>query len=64
VRAVNLRLLPTLLAISLLAACTGRENSTPLPTKQTAIDPVVKKLDAAAQEEQKRREEMDAAASK
>ncbi len=44
-----------------LAACTGRPESTPLPTRQTAIDPVMKKLDAAAQQEQKRREEMEQA---
>jgi hypothetical protein len=50
-----------LLLIFSLVACTGRPDSTPLPTKQTAIDPVLKKLDAAAQQEQKRREEMDAA---
>jgi len=51
----------TLLALA-LAACTGRTDSTPLPTKQTAIDPVMKKLEAAQQQEQKRRQEMDEAA--
>ena len=44
-----------------LAACSGRPDSTPLPTRQTAIDPVMKKLDAAAQQEQKRREELEQA---
>ncbi|MGE5338825.1 MAG: hypothetical protein ACM3PU_13430 [Gemmatimonadota bacterium] len=44
-----------------LAACSGRQDSTPLPTRQTAIDPVMKKLDAAAQQEQKRREELEQA---
>ncbi len=33
-----------------------------MPTKQTTIDPVINKLDAAAEREQKRREEMEAAA--
>jgi len=45
-----------------IAACSPQRDSTPLPTKQTAIDPVTKKLDAAAGQEQKRREEMEAAA--
>jgi len=45
-----------------LAACTGRPDSTPLPTRQTSIDPVMKKLEAADQEAQKRREQMDEAA--
>jgi hypothetical protein len=44
------------------AACSPQRDTTPLPTKQTAIDPVTKKLDAAAGQEQKRREEMEAAA--
>ena len=52
---------PALLAL-LLAACSPQRETTPLPTKQTAIDPVTKKLDAAAGQEQKRREEMEAAA--
>ena len=50
-----------LLVIIGLAACSGRPDSTPLPTRQTAIDPVMKKLDAAAQQEQRRREEMEQA---
>jgi hypothetical protein len=45
-----------------IAACSPQRDSTPLPTRQTAIDPVVKKLDAAGEQEQKRREEMEAAA--
>ncbi len=44
-----------------LAGCSPQRDSTPLPTKQTTIDPVMKKLDAAGQQEQKRREEMEAA---
>jgi len=54
-------IVPPLLCI-LLAACSPQRETTPLPTKQTAIDPVTKKLDAAAGQEQKRREEMEAAA--
>jgi predicted small lipoprotein YifL len=46
---------------AVLAGC-GRQDSTPLPTRQTAIDPVLKKLDAAEQQEQKRREQMEDAA--
>ena len=45
----------------LLAACSPQRETTPLPTKQTTIDPVTKKLDAAGEQEQKRREEMEAA---
>lgn len=59
--------LPWLLLGALLAltACTraDRETSrTPLPTKQTTIDPVNAKLDAAAREGEKRREDIDNAA--
>ncbi len=46
----------------LLAACSPQRETTPLPTKQSTIDPVLKKLDAAAEQEQKRREDMEAAA--
>lgn len=45
-----------------LGACGGRPDATPLPTRQTTIEPVMKKLDAAARQEQQRREEMDDAA--
>jgi hypothetical protein len=45
----------------LLAACSPQRDTTPLPTKQTTIDPVLKKLDAAGAQEQKRREDMEAA---
>ena len=44
-----------------IAACSPQRDSTPLPTRGTAIDPVMRKLDAAAQQEQKRREDMEAA---
>ena len=53
-------LAPALLA--LLAACSPQRDSTPLPTRQSTIDPVLKKLDAAGEQEQKRREETEAAA--
>jgi hypothetical protein len=36
--------------------------STPLPTRQTTIDPVTKKLDAAQQDTERRRAEVDSAA--
>ena len=50
------------LFVALVAGCSPQRETTPLPTKQTTIDPVMKKLDAAAGQEQKRREEMEAAA--
>jgi hypothetical protein len=41
----------------------GREtpSPTPLPTRQTTIDPVNRKLDAAQQETERRRNEVDRA---
>jgi hypothetical protein len=48
-----------------LAGCTRAERettSTPLPTKQTTIDPVNRKLDAAAQDVERRRQDIDNAA--
>lgn len=36
--------------------------STPLPTRQTTIDPVNKKLEAAQQDTERRRAEVDSAA--
>jgi hypothetical protein len=54
-------IVPPLLCI-LLAACSPQREATPLPTRQSTIDPAMKKLDAAAEQEQKRREEMEAAA--
>ena len=44
-----------------IAACSPQRDSTPLPTRQSTIDPVTSKLDAAGEQEQKRREEMEAA---
>ena len=49
-------------AASLLWGCAPRSeepSSTSLPTRQTTIDTVVKKLDAAQQEAEKRRAEID-----
>jgi hypothetical protein len=54
--------LPLALLALLAAACSPQRESTPLPTRQTTIDPVMKKLDAAGEQEQKRREDMEAAA--
>lgn len=48
-----------------LTACTRAERdgaATPLPTRQTTIDPVNKKLDAAAQDAERRRQDLDNAA--
>lgn len=46
----------------LLAGCSPQRDATPMPTRQSTIDPVMKKLDDAAGREQKRREELEAAA--
>ncbi|UCG98864.1 MAG: hypothetical protein JSW31_07500 [Burkholderiales bacterium] len=54
-------IVPPLMCI-LLAACSPQRDSTPLPTRQTTIDPVMKKLDDAAEQEKRRREQMEAAA--
>ena len=48
-----------------LTACTRADRepaSTPLPTRQTTIDPVNNKLDAAAQDTERRRQDIDNAA--
>jgi hypothetical protein len=52
-----------LVSFALIGGCTPRadEPSTPLPTRQTTIDPVNKKLDAAQQEAERRRAEIDGA---
>jgi hypothetical protein len=52
-------------AMVALTACTRADRepaSTPLPTRQTTIDPVNAKLDAAAQDADKRRKDIDDAA--
>jgi len=48
-----------------LTACTRAERKparTPLSTRQTTIDPVNNKLDAAAQDTERRRQDIDNAA--
>ncbi len=60
IAAMKASLAPALLA--LLAACSPQRDSTPMPTRQTTIDPVLKKLDAADEQERKRRDDMEAAA--
>ena len=48
-----------------IAACSppgDAQRGTPLPTRQTTIDPVNTKLDAAAQDAAKRRQDVDDAA--
>lgn len=51
------------ITVGVMIGCTPRneEPSTPLPTRQTTIDPVTKKLDAAQQETEKRRADIDKA---
>jgi hypothetical protein len=62
---MKLLLFAGLLAALFLAACGERPGSspasTPLPTKQTTIDPVMKRLDAASALEQERRAKMEEA---
>ena len=59
--------LPWLLlgAVFALTACTRADREparTPLPTRQTTIDPVNRKLDAAARDTEQRRKDIDNAA--
>lgn len=52
-------------AILALTACSRPDRdaaSTPLPTRQTTIDPVNRKLDTAAQDAERRRQDIDNAA--
>ncbi len=48
---------------AVLVACNSRDDSepvkTPLPTRQTTIDPVVKKLDTAREDAERRRQQAD-----
>lgn len=52
-----------LITLLALVACTGRDSSepakTPLPTRQTTIDPVTKKLDTAREDAERRRQQVD-----
>jgi hypothetical protein len=56
----------SIIAMAALIACTGRESGeatkTPLPTRQTTIDPVTKKLDTAREDAERRRQQVDDAA--
>lgn len=54
----------TVLAVCVTACKREERASTPLPTRQSTIDPVTKKLDAADADAQKRREALDAASNK
>ncbi len=51
------------IAVTALVACNSREASepvkTPLPTRQTTIDPVNKKLDTAREDAERRRAQVD-----
>jgi hypothetical protein len=52
-------------AVCALTACTRTDREparTPLPTRQTTIDPVNNKLEAAAQDTERRRQDIDNAA--
>jgi hypothetical protein len=54
-----------LLVAFAVAACSrsgDEQRSTPLPTRQTTIDPVNTKLEAAAQDAAKRKQDVDDAA--
>jgi hypothetical protein len=51
-----------LIAAVVLAACTREASEppkTPLPTRQTTIDPVTKKLDTAREDAERRRQQAD-----
>ena len=56
----------SIIAMAALIACTGRDTGdaakTPLPTRQTTIDPVNKKLDKAREDAERRRNQADEAA--
>ncbi len=53
----------SIIAMAALIACTGRDTAdaakTPLPTRQTTIDPVNKKLDTAREDAERRRQQVD-----
>ena len=52
-----------MIAMAALIACTGRDTGdaakTPLPTRQTTIDPVSEKLDSARDDAERRRQQAD-----
>lgn len=58
--------IPTVLTTLVLLGCTNRDSGdggkaarTPLPTRQTTIDPVNKKLDTAREDAERRRQQVD-----
>lgn len=57
------RLIVLTAAAVALTGCTSRERDepakTPLPTRQTTIDPVNKKLDTAREDAERRRQQAD-----
>ena len=64
---MRLRLLTIPLAAAILVACDSRQSDKPpaepvksvLPTRQTTIDPVTKKLDTAREDAERRRQQAD-----
>jgi len=60
------RVTVALVIVAFVAACGGRNETepakTPLPTRQTTIDPVNKKLDTAREDAERRRQQVDDAA--
>jgi hypothetical protein len=56
---VTTRWIAALLIAAVLAGCSDKPGSTPLPTKQTTIDPVKKRLDDASALEEARRAKME-----
>jgi len=60
------RIAVAMIAFAVLVACKGRDPvepaATPLPTRQTTIDPVNKKLDTAREDAERRRQQVDDAA--
>ena len=64
---MRLSLLTGLSAAAILIACNWREGDKPaaepvksvLPTRQTTIDPVTKKLDTAREDAERRRQQVD-----
>ena len=63
---MNVRITLAVIGIVVLVACKERDPvapaSTPLPTRQTTIDPVNKKLDTAREDAERRRKQVDDAA--
>jgi hypothetical protein len=53
----------SIMTMAALIACTGRDTAdppkTPLPTRQTTVDPVTKKLDTAREDAERRRQQTD-----